>query len=115
MRASAGAGEFVRICRQSSLAQAVGQLKKAGIWLYAADMKGDQPYFQAPFGGDGVALVIGGEDTGVSRLVLEACDFTVSMPMYGQVSSLNAATSAAILAYKVVEARQKENMRGGKA
>ncbi len=115
MRASAGAGEFVPVCRQSSLAQTIDLLKKENIWVYAAHMTGSEPYYEASFGTSGTALVIGGEDSGVSKLVLEKCDVTVSVPMLGQVSSLNAAASAAILAYKVVEARQKEKAEGGRA
>jgi 23S rRNA (guanosine2251-2'-O)-methyltransferase len=79
-------------------------LKKEGVWLYAADMVGDD-YREVNFAGP-MALIIGAEGEGVSRLVLEASDFRVSLPMRGGVGSLNASVAAGILMYAAMSGRE---------
>ncbi len=103
VKASAGAIETVKVARVTNLTRTLEMLKKQGVWLYAADMDG-QDYRQVSFSGP-VALIIGAEGEGVSRLVLDACDFKVSLPMRGGVGSLNASVAAGILMYAALNAR----------
>ena len=81
------------------------ELKKTNIWTYAVTMNG-QDYRKADFRG-GVALVIGSEEDGISRLVLEKCDGSVSLPMTGKIESLNASVAAGIIMYQVLSCRQE--------
>lgn len=104
-KGSAGALNHLPVARVSNIASAIEELKKLGVWIYAADMKGDawcQTDFSSPLG-----LVVGSEGDGVSRLVKEKCDFTVSLPMLGKVGSLNASVAAGILMYEVTRQRLK--------
>jgi len=94
-KASAGAVEHLAIAKVPNIASAIEQLKTAGVWVYAADMQG-QNYYDTDFGG-ACAIVMGSEGEGISRLVLEKCDFKVTIPMYGNVNSFNVATAAAVL------------------
>ena len=80
--------EYVPCVRVANIAQTVEELKDRGVWVYACDMDGDA-YNKAKLTGP-VALVIGSEGDGISRLVKEKCDFVISIPMYGNISSLNA-------------------------
>ncbi|HOA85135.1 MAG TPA: TrmH family RNA methyltransferase, partial [Bacillota bacterium] len=73
----------------------IEQLKSEGVWIYAADM-GGRAYYETDFSGP-AAIVFGNEGEGISRLVRQRCDFTVSIPMYGKVGSLNVATAAAVI------------------
>jgi len=94
-KASAGAVEHMAVARVQNIASAVEELKKAGIWTFAAEAGGADFWetdFHLP-----CAIVMGSEGSGVSRLVRERCDFTVSIPMYGQVNSMNVSTAAAVL------------------
>ena len=102
-KAACGALEYVRIARVTNLTAALKELKEAGLWLYAADMDGD-PYDEKDYSGP-AALVIGSEGEGLSRLVKEACDFTVSLPMRGKVTSLNASVAAGVLLYQMARSR----------
>lgn len=102
-KSSAGAAEYVPVARVTNIASAVEQLKDAGVWVAAADMDGDSLY-DAPLDGP-IALVIGNEGKGISRIVMEKCDICVSIPMMGKVNSLNASNAAAILMYEVVRRR----------
>lgn len=106
-KASAGAAEYVPVARVQNLVVCVDQLKAQGLWVFAADMDG-QPWCQADLTGP-TAIVIGSEGRGVSRLVKEKCDLTVSLPIRGQVNSLNASVAAGILCYEAV----RQRMRGG--
>lgn len=102
-RSSAGACSHMKIARVSNLSNEIRQLKKKGIFFYCADMDGANCYktdLRGPIG-----LIIGSEGFGVSRLVKELCDATVSLPMYGQVNSLNASAAASALIYEVVRQR----------
>lgn len=98
-KASAGAVEYVPVARVTNIARTIEELKEIGLWIAACDM-GDTLYYEADLTG-GIALVIGSEGFGISRLVSEKCDFTVSMPMMGKINSLNASNAAAILMYEV--------------
>ncbi|MCD7729744.1 MAG: 23S rRNA (guanosine(2251)-2'-O)-methyltransferase RlmB [Clostridia bacterium] len=103
MRISAGAANHVKVAKVPSLNAAIEQLKKGGYWVYALEADGENIYKQ-DFSGN-VALVIGGEDSGVKRLTRERCDKVVSLPLLGKVNSLNASVALGIAAYEVVRCR----------
>lgn len=102
-KASAGALEYLPVARVTNIADTVEQLKERNIWVYGADMNGED-YLRTDFSG-AVALVIGNEGKGISRLVREKCDAIVSLPLKGRINSLNASVAAGILMYKVAEKR----------
>ena len=102
VKASAGASEHVRVARETNLRRTIDTLKRAGLWVYAAEA-GGTPYTELDLAGP-VALVLGGEGRGVRRLVREGCDGTVSIPMLGAVESLNVSVASAVLLY---EARRR--------
>ena len=106
VKASAGAIETVKVARVTNLTRTLEMLKAQGIWLYAADMAG-QDYRKVNFSGP-MALIIGAEGEGISRLVLDACDFKVSLPMRGGVGSLNASVAAGVLMYAALNGREEE-------
>lgn len=102
-RTSAGALNYIPVAKVTNLKKTMEDLKKEGVWFACADMTGDVMYnvnLTGPIG-----LVIGNEGEGVSRLVREACDLYVSIPMKGQIDSLNASVAAGILAYEIVRQR----------
>ena len=80
------------------------ELKKAGLWVYGAAAEGDCPLWKTELTGP-IALVIGSEGDGMSRLVRERCDFLLSIPLMGKISSLNASAAAAVLMYEVLRQR----------
>ncbi len=102
-KASAGAVEYANVARVSNIVQTIEKLKKEGFWIAAVDMS-NTPYYESNLTGK-IAVVIGNEGEGISKLVKENCDFTVSMPMKGSVQSLNASNAAAIVMYEVVRQR----------
>lgn len=102
-KTSAGALEYVPVARVTNLTNTIKDLKKRGIWVYAADMNG-QSIYDTDFSG-GTALVIGSEGSGVSRLVRENCDTIVSIPMKGHVNSLNASVAAGIVMFEIAKKR----------
>lgn len=102
-KTSCGALEYMRVARVGNIASLIEELKKKNIWVYCADMDG-QPWCKTDFSG-GCALVIGSEGRGVGRLVKEKCDVTVSLPMRGEVNSLNASVAAGIIMYEVTRQR----------
>lgn len=104
-KTSAGAIEYVPVCRVTNLSRAIETLKERNIWVAGADMSGQQNHFQANFTG-GIALVMGNEGQGISRLVKEKCDFLVHIPMVGKVSSLNASVAASVIMYEIYKQRQ---------
>lgn len=106
-KVAAGAVEYVPVAKVSNIAQTVDRLKEKGIWVGACDMDGTE-YDLADLKGN-IALVIGAEGYGISRLVKEKCDFSISIPMAGHISSLNASNAAAILMYEVK--RQRKNSK----
>ncbi|HRX57947.1 MAG TPA: 23S rRNA (guanosine(2251)-2'-O)-methyltransferase RlmB [Eubacteriales bacterium] len=98
VKASAGATEHVKIARVVNIGAAIDELKRAKLWVAGADMAGqsmDQQGLNGP-----LALVIGGEGSGLSRLVSEKCDFLVSIPQHGKIGSLNAGVAAGILMFE---------------
>lgn len=102
-KTSAGALEYVKVARVTNISRLIDDLKNKGFWFYCADMDG-KPYYDIDFDG-AVALVIGGEGKGVSRLVKEKCDFTISLPLKGKITSLNASVAAGILMYQIARKR----------
>lgn len=98
-KASAGAVEYLRIARVTNLARTIAALKERGLWVIGLDMAGEQTYDEADLDTP-LAIVVGGEGRGMSRLVRENCDFLVRLPMRGQVSSLNAAVAGSIVLYE---------------
>ncbi|MEG2950158.1 MAG: 23S rRNA (guanosine(2251)-2'-O)-methyltransferase RlmB, partial [Clostridia bacterium] len=103
VKASAGAVEHLPVARVTNLSATIETLKAQNIWVYAADMDGED-YTKVDFSG-ALALVIGAEGEGVSRLVRESCDKTISLPLRGQLDSLNASVAAGILLYTAMRAR----------
>jgi 23S rRNA (guanosine2251-2'-O)-methyltransferase len=99
VKASAGASEHVRVARETNLRRAIEKMKEAGFWVYAADAAGT-PYTELDLAGP-IGLVFGSEGRGVRRLVREACDGEVSIPMLGNIGSLNVSVAAAVLLYEV--------------
>ena len=104
VKASAGAVEYMKVARVNNLSRTIEQLQKEGIWFYAVTMNGTD-YRNVSFEG-GVGLVIGSEEDGISRLVAEKCDYSVSLPMSGRIESLNASVAAGVMMYRVLECRQ---------
>ena len=102
-RASAGAVSYTPVARVSSLINTVDELKNKGLWFVCADMDGKSMY-ELDLGGP-IGLVIGSEGHGASRLLKEHCDLTASIPMKGEIGSLNASVAAGVLAYEVVRRR----------
>lgn len=102
-KASAGAVEYMRVARVTNIASLIDELKEKGIWVYGADMNGTD-YSKCDFSG-ACAIVIGNEGKGISRLVREKCDVIVSLPMKGQINSLNASVAAGILMYSAMKNR----------
>lgn len=99
-KASAGAAEYMPVARVTNIGQTIDMLKENGVWTAAVDMDGDA-FYSSDLKGS-IAIVIGSEGKGISRLVKEKCDFCVSIPMKGGVNSLNASNAAAVLMYEVV-------------
>lgn len=102
-RTSAGALNYTPVAKVTNLGAAIDELKKEGLWFVCADMEGQMMYdldLKGPIG-----LVIGNEGSGVSRLVKEKCDFTASIPMKGEIDSLNASVAAGVLAYEILRQR----------
>ena len=104
VKASAGAIEHMKVARVTNLSRTIEDLKARNIWTYALDMDGED-YERVNFKG-GVALVVGSEGEGVSRLVVERCDQKVSLPMAGHIDSLNASVAAGIMMYRVLSSRK---------
>ena len=102
-RTSAGALNYTPVARVTNLGATIDQLKKEGIWFVCADMNGEIMYRQNLTGP--IGLVIGNEGDGVSRLVKEKCDFTASIPMKGDIDSLNASVATGVLAFEIVRQR----------
>ena len=105
-KASAGAVEYVPVARVTNIVQTIEYLKKENIWVVGTDLSGEQPFYKSNLEGS-IALVIGSEGEGMSRLTTESCDFVVKIPMKGQISSLNAAVAGAIVLYEI--SKQREN------
>ena len=105
-RASAGAINYTPVAKVTNLTNTIKELKEQGLWFVCADMGGETMYdlnLTGPIG-----LVIGNEGEGVSRLVRESCDFIASVPMKGNIDSLNASVATGVLAYEIVRQRMKK-------
>ena len=102
-KTSAGASEYMLCVRVTNIGREIDSLKEKGLWIGAVDM-GDTFYYDQDLTG-AIGLVVGGEGSGVSRLVREKCDFVVSIPMKGRITSLNASNAASIMMYEVVRQR----------
>ncbi|NSW89769.1 MAG: 23S rRNA (guanosine(2251)-2'-O)-methyltransferase RlmB [Firmicutes bacterium] len=103
-RASAGAVEYVPVARVTNIAQTIEYLKKENIWVVGTDSSGDKSFQESDLRGP-VAIVIGSEGEGMSRLVAEKCDFIVNIPMRGYINSLNSSVAAALVMYEVLRQR----------
>ena len=102
-KASAGALNYTPVAKVTNLAKTIDELKEKGLWFVCADMDGEQMYdlnLTGPIG-----LVVGSEGRGVSRLVKEKCDYIASIPMKGEITSLNASVAGGVLAYEIVRQR----------
>ncbi len=104
IRISAGAANHIKVAKVNSVNRAVDELKKQGFWLYALEADGTDIY-EADLTGK-IAIVVGGEDSGVRRLTREKCDFTLSIPLKGKVNSLNASVALGIAVYEAVRKRK---------
>ena len=104
IRISAGAAEHIKVARVANLNRAVETLQKSGYWVYGLEADGEDIY-NADLAGN-VAIVVGGEDSGVKRLTREKCDKILSLPMYGKVNSLNASVALGVAAYEVARRRR---------
>ncbi len=104
VRISAGAAEHIKVAKVPSVNYAIDELKKLGYWIYALEAGGESIYDTRLSGK--VALVVGGEDSGVKRLTREKCDKVLSLPLCGKVNSLNASVALGIAVYEVVRARE---------
>ncbi len=107
-KSSAGAVEYMKICKVTNLNNIIEKLKKRNIWVYGADMNGQSYCFDVDFNG-AVALVIGSEGRGISKSIKEKCDMLVKIPMYGNIASLNASVAGGILMYEILKQRIKSD------
>lgn len=105
VKASAGATEYVRVAKVTNIAATIDELKEKGMWIYAADMGGDD-YYKTDLKGS-VGIVLGSEGFGISRLVKEKCDFTLSIKLHGNINSMNVSCAASVIFAEV--ARQRSN------
>ena len=106
-KTSAGAAQYVKVARVNNLTETIKYLKENDVWIYGTDIEGKCYYNEQKYNG-GVAIVIGSEGFGMSRLVKENCDFLVKIPMVGKINSLNASVSAGILMYEVFNQRNNK-------
>ncbi|MCD7723259.1 MAG: 23S rRNA (guanosine(2251)-2'-O)-methyltransferase RlmB [Clostridiales bacterium] len=102
-KAACGALEYIRVARVTNITALIKTLKKENIWVYAADMQGEN-WKSVDFSG-GAALVVGNEGRGISPLVKESCDLSVAVPMYGRLNSINASVAAGIIMYEIASRR----------
>jgi len=105
-KSSAGAIEHMRLAKVTNINAAIDSLKEKGIWVYGADMDGENYCFDTDFAG-GCALVIGSEGRGISKLTKEKCDVLVKIPMMGKITSLNASVAGGIMMYEVLKQKIK--------
>ena len=103
-KSSAGAIEYLPVCRVTNISDTLDLLKKKGLWIYGADMEGERYIYEEKFDVP-VGLVIGSEGSGIGRLVKEKCDILVKIPMKGNINSLNASNAASIIIYEIMKQR----------
>lgn len=104
MKVAAGAAEYVKVARVKNLSRTLDELKNKGVWIVGLDMNGELYYEQNLKGP--IALVVGNEGKGISRLIKEKCDYMISVPLKGKVSSLNASNAVAVAAYATLRQRE---------
>lgn len=109
VKASAGAVNYTPVAKVTNIAKTIEELKEQGLWFVCADMAGEVMYQHNLTGP--IGLVIGSEGSGVSRLVREKCDYVASIPMKGDIDSLNASVAAGVLAYEIVRQRMGQNKK----
>lgn len=110
IKTSAGAAGLVQIARVVNLVTTIRDLKKRGVWIVGADPSASKSVFEEELGSLDLALVIGGEGKGLKRLVREECDFLVSIPIVGEILSLNASVAAGIMIYEIMRQRKDETL-----
>jgi 23S rRNA (guanosine2251-2'-O)-methyltransferase len=103
-KASAGAVEYTKVAKVTNITQTIKELKEKGLWIIGTDMDGEYCYSSNLKGP--IAIVIGNEGKGISRLVRDNCDLVVKIPVLGQINSLNASVAAGIIMYEIVRQRQ---------
>lgn len=103
-KSSAGAIEYLPVCRVTNISDTLEELKEKGLWIYGADMNGEKYIFEEKFDVP-VGLVIGSEGLGIGRLVKEKCDILIKIPMKGRINSLNASNAASIIIYEIIKQR----------
>ena len=103
-KSASGALEYMKVARVTNIAATIDELKEKGVWVFGADMDGED-YSKTDFD-CACALVIGNEGRGIGQLVAKKCDAIVSLPMFGKINSLNASVAAGILMYEVVKSRK---------
>lgn len=103
-KCSVGAIEHMRIAKVTNINSAIDELKKEGLWIYGADIAGDEYSYEVNFGGP-CAVVIGSEGRGISKLTLKKCDKLVKIPMIGKINSLNASVAGGIMMYEILKGR----------
>lgn len=106
-KASAGAAVHTPVVRVTNLVNALEELKKEGFWIVGADSRAERPLYEMRFDMN-VGLVIGGEGRGIRPLVLKKCDFVISIPMKGKISSLNAAVAGAVILFEIMRQQSKK-------
>jgi 23S rRNA (guanosine2251-2'-O)-methyltransferase len=104
VKASAGAAVHVPVVRVTNLARTLEELKKEGLWIVGADARGKKNLYEMKFDMN-LGLVIGSEGKGIRPLVLKKCDHTISIPMKGKISSLNAAIAGAVILFEILRQR----------
>ena len=104
LRISEGAAEHIGVARVTNLSRAIEQLQAAGYWVYGLEADGEDIYAQDLTGN--IALIVGGEDSGLKRLTREKCDKVISLPMYGKINSLNASIALGAACYEAVRQRR---------
>jgi len=112
-KVAAGAAEYIPIIRVTNLTRTIQDLKKAGVWIAAADPAGDTYYDRYDYS-EATAVVIGSEGEGISRLVRENCDSIIKIPMYGEINSLNAATAASLVVFHAARKREEAGVISAK-
>jgi len=103
-KCSVGAIEHMRIAKVTNINVAIDELKKSGLWIYGADIAGDEYSYEVNFNGP-CAIVIGSEGRGISKLTLKKCDKLVKIPMVGKINSLNASVAGGIMMYEILKGR----------
>ncbi len=103
VKSSAGATEYMKVCRVTNITKTIEKLKEKNIWIYGAEAGGED-FRRTNLTGD-IAIVVGSEGNGISRLVKESCDVLVSIPMHGNINSLNASVAAGILLFEAAKSR----------